>query len=384
MDIEVVVKNALRLSAWIVGLVVSCLSPVLATTLHPGDKIQVNVLNHPELLTQATLDSQGHVSLPILGLVDANAMEPGALAARIRAKLGPYVRKPAVEVQLLQQGQTLFIAGGPGGTLPYSPGETLSGALGQLQQTPVQGSFGSTAFGQSSPPDQMAMRDLVLGAIDLHRVVIARNGRDGAPIDAAALFAKGDPGPVLDPDDTIKLADKPIAVRVQGEVKQPGVAHLASDEALSRALVQVGGANGTTSSVNYVLERGGTRKPITSSSPEYSQPAQNDDVLDVQHAVLVSVVGLVQKPGEVTLRGDSTLLSALYDAGGPQDNGDLKHVQVVHQGQQTTYNVTDLTHGVSSQNPGLSDGDTVFVPVGHKLNFGAVFQAILALHYIPL
>jgi protein involved in polysaccharide export with SLBB domain len=368
----------------IAGVVLAWAGPASATTLHPGDKVQVNVLNHPELTTQTVLDSQGRVSLPVVGLVAANDMEPGQLANRIRGKLVPYVRKPAVEVQILQQGQTIFVAGGPGGTLPYAPGETLSGALGQLQQAPIAGSFASITGTGSSPPDQLAMHDLALGAVDLHRVVIARDGRDGAPIDAAALFAKGDPGPVLEPGDTIKLADKPIAVQVTGEVRQPGVAHLGEDEPLSQALVEVGGTNGATSSVNFQLQRDGTQKLITSSSPEYAQPAHPGDVINVQHATLVSVVGLVAKPGEVTLRGDSTLLSALYDAGGPQDNGDLKHVQVVHAGKQSTYDVTDLTHGASSQNPQLSDGDTVFVPVSHKLNFGAIFQAILALHYLPL
>ena len=96
MDIEGIVRNALRRAAWIAGLVVLCASPALATTLHPGDKIQVNVLNHPELLTQATLDSQGRVSLPILGLVDANALEPGALATRPATSLPePWTRSAA-------------------------------------------------------------------------------------------------------------------------------------------------------------------------------------------------------------------------------------------------------------------------------------------------
>jgi protein involved in polysaccharide export with SLBB domain len=385
MLIDAMVRKALSrgLCVPLAGMFLLCAVPAAATTLHPGDKVQVNVLNHPELLTQTVLDSQGRVSLPVVGLVPANNMEPAQLAQSIREKLKPYVRKPAVEVQIIQQGQTIFIAGGPGGTLPYAPGETLSGALGQLQQTPIAGSYSAGTAG-SSPPDQLAMHDLAVGAIDLHRVVIARDGHDSAPIDAAALFSQGDPGPVLEPDDTIKLADKPVAVHVTGEVRQPGIAHLAADDPLSRALVQVGGTNGPSSSVNFALERGGTRKLITSSSPEYSQPAQPGDLIDVQHAVLVSVVGLVAKPGEVTLRGDSTLLSALYNAGGPQDSGDLKHVQVVHQGKSDTYNVTDLTHGAASQNPQLSDGDTVFVPVSHKLNFGMIFQAILALHYIPL
>ena len=71
-------------------------------------------------------------------------------------------------------------------------------------------------------------------------------------------------------------------------------------------------------------------------------------------------------------------MSALYFAGGPTRYGDIKHVGVIHQGVQQTYDVTKLTHGAPSANPQLSDGDTVFVPEGHKIDFTMIFQGIFA------
>jgi len=85
---------------------------------------------------------------------------------------------------------------------------------------------------------------------------------------------------------------------------------------------------------------------------------------------------MVVKPGDVQLKNDTTLLSALYGADGIQKWADLKRVQVMHRGAHTTYDVTALTHGNVSQNPTLADGDTVFVPEGHKIDWTPVFAGL--------
>ncbi len=350
-----------------------CASAAVATTLHPGDKVSVNVYNHPELgATSAPLDSTGHVSVPVAGLVDAANASPAQLASRIAERLAPYVRKPAVDVQLVAQGQNIFVAGGPGGILPYSPGETLAGALAQIQQG--VGATGTTP----ADPSQIASRQLQYGSIDTKHVIIQRDGKDSAPIDAVGLTAGGNSGPALQPDDTIKLSQKPIAVAVKGDVKQPGVAHLDSDEPLSNAVMQVGGTDELTSSVEFVLTRGTTQSVVTTSSPAYRAPAQAGDSIYVPHGSRIGVVGQVEKPGNVLLQGDGSLLSALYFAGGPTKYGDIRHVGVIHQGVQQTYDVTKLTHGAPDANPQLADGDTVFVPEGHKIDFSLLFQGIFA------
>jgi protein involved in polysaccharide export with SLBB domain len=351
-----------------------CASAALATTLHPGDHVSVNVYNHPELAaTSAPLDSTGHVSVPVAGLVDAANISPSELATRIAQRLAPYVRKPAVDVQLVSQGQNIFVAGGPGGILPYSPGETLAAALAQIQQGTVVG-------GAVTPtdPSQIASRSLQYGSVELKHVVINRDGQDLPPVDATALTAGGNGGPALQPDDTIKLEQKPIAVAVHGDVKQPGVAHLDPDEPLSNAVLQVGGTDELTSSVEFVLTRGTTQSVVTTSSAAYRAPAQSGDSIYVPHGERVGVVGQVEKPGSVLLQGDGSLLSALYFAGGPTKYGDIKHVGVIHQGVSQTYDVTKLTHGAPDANPQLADGDTVFVPEGHKIDFSVLFQGIFA------
>jgi protein involved in polysaccharide export with SLBB domain len=355
-----------------------------ATTLHPGDKISIEVYNHPELsspqLAPTVVDASGRVWMPVAGLIDASALTPQELSRKIVSRLAPYVRKPAVDVHLVSQAQSIFVTGASSGVYPFTPGESLPEVLSQVEGSVAPAS--PTYSGAVVDPSQVAAHQLQYGSIDLHRVVIQRDRKDLPAVDAATLIASGKPGPTLQPDDTVELALKPIAVAVRGDVRQPGVAHLDPDEPLSDALRQVGGIDETTARDEVELTRGGVQKLVTQSSLEYRQPAQNGDVVYVPHGIHVGVVGQVTNPGRVLLEGDQSLLSALYFAGGPTKYGDIRHVKLLHEGKQTELDVTRLTHGDSDQNPVLSDGDTVFVPEGHKIDFGLLFQGIIAAAYL--
>lgn len=361
-----------------VGFAFCCFAVVVgaasAATLHPGDKISVTVFNHPELsVVSVTLDSLGQATVPLAGLVAGSGVSPAVLGSRIRTKLLPYVRKPAVDVQLIAQGTNIFVSGGPGGILTYTPGEKLADALAQLR-APYLASVGNAAA--PAPTTDVVSNGLQFSGVDLHHVIVVRDGVNLPVVDAQKLGIVGDPGPKLQPDDTIELAYKPIHLTVEGEVKRPGPVYLDADEPLSDALLQAGGPNGVASSVSFTLTRSGKSEPVSTSSAAYQAPALSGDVVYVSHALRIGVVGQVVKPGDVDLRGDGSVLSALYYAGGPTKYGDIKHVALIHQGAQTTIDVTKLTHGAPGDNPQLSDGDTVFVPEGHKIDFTLFFQAL--------
>jgi protein involved in polysaccharide export with SLBB domain len=353
--------------------------------VHPGDRVAVLVYNHPELSGQSVVDGAGRISLPLAGGVDTTNLDPAEIAQRVRYRLAPYVRKVAVDVQLVSQGQSIFVAGGPGGVLAYNPGENLSSAFAQLRTQAV-------AVNANASPDAPTS-DLDHGRADLEHVSILRDGTVMGPFDASYGGLGSGGATVLQPGDTIELPNKPIKVLVRGDVKQPGYAYLGPNESMSSAITQAGGGLPTSSISNIMLERAGVRQTIAFGSAQFSQPAQAGDVLFVPRAPTITVVGMVVKPGDLQLRNDSTLLSALYGAQGIQKWADLKRVQVMHNGQHTTYDVTRLTHGDVSQNPQLVDGDTVFVPEGHKIDWSVVFAGLgtavglanrfIPVHYIP-
>jgi protein involved in polysaccharide export with SLBB domain len=371
-------------TALLVAILCATEVPVLAS-LHPGDKIDVTVLNHPELSGPATIDASGDVSLPVAGTVRAASYEPTELADRIRDKLVAYVRKPAVIVQLQEQSQSVFVSGGPSGVLHYEPGETLTSVVDQLELTPVQRTESATnphdnlGSGSQSQRVTNGPVDLFNGPIDFKRVSILRDAKELGPFDVLALRSSGDPGPALLPDDTIQLANKPIAVKVTGDVAEPGMAYLDPTDPLSHALDQVGGTDGTSTQTAISLERDGTSQVVSLGSVTFAEPAKNGDALFVPRAPRVDVLGTVVKPGETFLRGNQSLVAAIYYAGGPDRFANLKSVQVVHDGQKTEYNLKSIQKGHAGANPTLVDGDVVFVPQGSTIDAQTVFSALSAL-----
>jgi protein involved in polysaccharide export with SLBB domain len=80
---------------------------------------------------------------------------------------------------------------------------------------------------------------------------------------------------------------------------------------------------------------------------------------------MVFVVGDVMAPGAYQVSASGTLLSALYAAGGPTDNGSLRDLQVRRGGKLVSrmdfYDY--LVNGDASHDVRLENGDIVFVPV---------------------
>ncbi|MEO6866253.1 MAG: SLBB domain-containing protein [Gemmatimonadaceae bacterium] len=80
---------------------------------------------------------------------------------------------------------------------------------------------------------------------------------------------------------------------------------------------------------------------------------------------MVFVVGDVMAPGAYQVSASGTLLSALYAAGGPTDNGSLRDLQVRRGGKLVAHmDFYDyLINGDASNDVRLDNGDIVFVPV---------------------
>ena len=80
---------------------------------------------------------------------------------------------------------------------------------------------------------------------------------------------------------------------------------------------------------------------------------------------MVYVVGDVMAPGAYQVSASGTLLSALYAAGGPSDNGSLRDLQVRRAGKLVAHmDFYDyLINGDASNDVRLENGDIVFVPV---------------------
>lgn len=79
----------------------------------------------------------------------------------------------------------------------------------------------------------------------------------------------------------------------------------------------------------------------------------------------VFVVGEVERPGQYEVTSVSTALDALYQAGGPAENGSFRNVEI-RRGDRTvaTLDIYEyLTRGAATGDVPLDQGDVVFVPV---------------------
>jgi protein involved in polysaccharide export with SLBB domain len=346
-----------------------------SAAVRDGDQLQVTIYNAPDLSRKVTVDGAGAISIPLAGTVLVRGLEPGQAARRIARALDPYfATRASVGVETIAQVDSLFVSGGPGGVLKYQPGETLLAALADL---PADIASPATNVQKSTGFDTLAR-----SRVDLHRVSVTRDGATIGTYDAIALSERGQSGPSLQAGDTICLADKPVVVRVIGDVVDPGPAYLATDESLDDAIAQAGGVRDSAASANIRLQRNGTTQLITLGSATLNEPAQTGDVITIPTAPRVSVAGTVNKPGLVTLKNNFTLLDALYEAGGPARRADLGNVEVIHGGAPVTYNVADLAHGNLKQNPVLADGDLVMVPERRGVDFSDVFQTLVPFIYL--
>ena len=326
--------------------------PALAeATIHAGDHLAVHVYNHDELSTQVITTSDGTVAIPLVGNLELAGLSELQASRRIEQALAPYLRYPAVGVRITEQAKSIFFSGAYNGVAEFQPGETLGAAVGNLTQKQATGD-NVNIFHDAS--------------VDLRNVRIRRDGKDLAQVFNLEDFSRtGETGPALEPDDTIELSTKPVKVDVRGSIKTPGPVYVYPGDTLAQAVAQSGGYDETTSYSRIVLTRDGQTQQISSASAPMSAPAHDGDIVVLQPALHVDVLGTVQKPGNIVLKSGNTLFAAIYEAGGPAGHADMAHVKVVREGVATNYNLSKLVHGGdTSGNIMLADGDTVVVPKG--------------------
>jgi len=96
-------------------LAVAAVAPAAAQLaeyrLGPGDKIQVNVFNQPDLSTAAVVGASGDIALPLLGQLKAIGMTVEELQAAIAGRLGEtYMVDPRVSIEVVTY-RPFFILG---------------------------------------------------------------------------------------------------------------------------------------------------------------------------------------------------------------------------------------------------------------------------------
>jgi polysaccharide export outer membrane protein len=95
---------------------------------------------------------------------------------------------------------------------------------------------------------------------------------------------------------------------------------------------------------------------------------------------MVYVLGAVHKPGAYRLTPDMSLMDALSQAGGPNEDGNLEEIGVYRPSRQLSERVrlSELKTASRKVNYGLEEGDVIFVPKTGIANFGYVTRNLAA------
>ncbi len=91
---------------------------------------------------------------------------------------------------------------------------------------------------------------------------------------------------------------------------------------------------------------------------------QLDVTLGALRTIRVFVIGEATRPGAFDLSSTSTVFTALYASGGPGEDGSLRDIQLMREGQRvaTLDLYRFLLEGVRAGDEVLRDGDTVLIP----------------------
>jgi len=168
--------------------------------LGPGDLLEISVFDTPELTQKTRVDSDGKITMALIGEVDVRGMSPDALQKLIRQKLidGRFMKDPQVSVFVAEYaGQAAYVTGEVNrpGAYPLLRSHRLRDLIS------VAGGFTARA-GNS--------------------VTIARQGDSALPL-RIDLSDKDDDksNPEILPGDNITVGQTGI-VYVLGDVERPG------------------------------------------------------------------------------------------------------------------------------------------------------------------
>lgn len=124
--------------------------------------------------------------------------------------------------------------------------------------------------------------------------------------------------------------------------------------------IQVGGASVEAATARLKTSLGRIYSSLLGSSPSSFLQLRLGNIRSIK----VSMVGEVVKPGTYTLPSFASVFNALYAAGGPNENGAFRTIQVYRNSRlEATVDIYDfLSKGDQSSNITLQDNDVIIVP----------------------
>jgi polysaccharide export outer membrane protein len=292
-----------------------------------NDMITIKVIDHPELLTSATVGEDGTITFPYIGAVYVKGLTLTDIEKEVTEKLSAgYVKYPVVSVSLTRAVmQKIFSYGevNKRGEIPYDEDMTLEKAMSMAGGVTGNGLFGKVIV-RRKQKNGNKYKDIAESMLN-HGIIENRNNAEV----------------LLNPDD-ILIVEPSKTFLIQGEVNNRGRFVLEKDMTAGRALLQAGGVSneglygkvkvrrrreGKSGTYEDFAESGLNDGTIESSEVE-DMLLQSDDILVVERSKTFLIQGEVVNRGKFKLEKDMTVVKALLQAGGITKDGLYGKVRV--------------------------------------------------------
>ncbi|MDQ1318679.1 MAG: hypothetical protein QG588_2341 [Candidatus Poribacteria bacterium] len=343
-----------------------------------GDQLLITIIGHENELTASVIvRPDGMISYDIIGNIKAEGLTIAQLSSNIRERLfdSEYYSDPKVTVQLKESRQDVYVIGDvmdPGTKRflkPPSVIEALASAGGYKESADL-------ANAVIIRKNERTPVNLELIKKNLNKEsTIAELSKD------EYLLKKGD---VL----VIPSAIKERLISVIGHVHKPGAYPVKSNVSIIEALALAGGTLEDTADLKHIaiITNDGV-KTLDATMAWNQTSSQNSDMRLIQpgDSVIVpergkiSVLGFVEKQGQITVDGEITIVEALALAG-IRESADLKRIRIIRStGQEFTVNVSNLWKQPSQYlSEKLGAGDTIIVPAKpFSINWNAIYSTVM-------
>jgi protein involved in polysaccharide export with SLBB domain len=277
--------------------------------INAGDTVSLGLTGSVEGALQLTVDSNGRIFIPRIGAVNVGGVRYGDLEGVLRAAVGREFREFNVSVSVGElRGLRVYVTG-----FVASPGAYTVSSLSTVVNA-VLAAGGPNASGS------------------FRNISLQRNGRTITTLDLYDLLLNGDKSSdvVLQNEDVIFIGPVGDQVAVTGSVNNRGIFETAPGESLDDLLRYAGGPTSIAdrdrllvANVSNINESGWeslTWAEAQTTAPEagaiirvlpavgFSQPLQ-------RQAVLVTIEGEIERPGNYYLPPGSTMADLLAQAG---------------------------------------------------------------------
>lgn len=293
----------------IAALPISAQPPEPGYILGPGDVLEISVWGYQDLTRQVAVRPDGKISVPLVGSVTAAGLSVDRLAQVLTRSYAEYIRNPQVTVIVKEFRKiTASVIGQVArpGTYTLRPGVRLLDLL-------------SLAGGVTEAAALKESRLIRPGAspqlVDLDRLLAGDQSMNIALQGGETLVV---------PEDLVNV------VSILGEVAKPGRFRLRGEMRVLDVLLLAGGLTEKASITQARLMRDSRESaPLNLDRLLIHQDMSHNVVLEAGDALFIPeelnnkiyILGDVNRPGVVTVKGDVTLLQALAMAGGPVQRG---------------------------------------------------------------